>query len=106
MPVLFLTAYGTVESAVAMMKSGACHYFVKPPDYPELKAVLRQAIEQHGAKKIPALHKKPVKPLKIMESQAIADALMQCNGNKSKAARQLGISRKKFYKRLAEFAER
>jgi two-component system response regulator HydG len=43
-----------------------------------------------------------VKPLRVLERQAITDALLLCNGNKSKAARKLGISRKTFYKRLKE----
>lgn len=51
MPVLFLTAYGTVESAVDAMSCGAYYYFIKPPDYPQLKSVLARAIEQHVAKK-------------------------------------------------------
>ena len=51
MPVLFLTAYGTVESAVDAMRSGAYYYFIKPPDYSQLKSVLARAIEQHGIKK-------------------------------------------------------
>jgi two-component system response regulator HydG len=38
--------------------------------------------------------------LKEMEIQAVRDAINECNGNKSKAARMLGISRKAFYKRL------
>jgi len=51
MPVLFLTAYGTVESAVSAMRGGAYYYFIKPPDYPKLKTVLARAIEQHVVKK-------------------------------------------------------
>ncbi|MGE5172250.1 MAG: sigma-54-dependent transcriptional regulator, partial [Betaproteobacteria bacterium] len=50
-PVVFLTAYGTVESAVNAMRSGAYYYFIKPPDYPKLKNVLAKALEQHGVKK-------------------------------------------------------
>jgi two-component system response regulator HydG len=40
--------------------------------------------------------------LKDMELQAIRDALETCNGNKSKVAKMLGISRKALYKRLYE----
>jgi DNA-binding NtrC family response regulator len=50
-PVMFLTAYGTVESAVNAMTSGAYYYFIKPPDYPKLMKVLAKAIETHAAKK-------------------------------------------------------
>ena len=42
------------------------------------------------------------KTLKDLEIQAIRDTLQECMGNKSKAARSLGISRKAFYKRLLE----
>ena len=50
-PVMFLTAYGSVESAVQAMTSGAYHYFIKPPDYSKLKNVLATALEQHASKK-------------------------------------------------------
>lgn len=49
-PVMFLTAFGTVESAVNAMTSGAYYYFIKPPDYPKLKSVLAKAIETHSEK--------------------------------------------------------
>ncbi len=45
-PVIFLTAYGTVESAVSAMTDGAFYYFIKPPDYPKLKSMLARAVEQ------------------------------------------------------------
>jgi len=45
-PVIFLTAYGTIEAAVNMMDSGAFHYFVKPPDFSDLKRILANAVEQ------------------------------------------------------------
>jgi DNA-binding NtrC family response regulator len=45
-PVIFLTAYGTVDSAVSAMTDGAFYYFIKPPDYAKFKSVLAQAVEQ------------------------------------------------------------
>ncbi|NOZ68276.1 MAG: sigma-54-dependent Fis family transcriptional regulator [Deferribacteres bacterium] len=45
-PVIFLTAFGTVDSAVTAMTEGAFFYFIKPPDYVKLKAVLARAVEQ------------------------------------------------------------
>jgi len=50
-PVMFLTAYGSVESAVSAMTNGAYYYFIKPPDYAKLKSVLYQAIERNSAHK-------------------------------------------------------
>ncbi len=45
-PVIFLTAFGTVDSAVTAMTEGAFFYFIKPPDYVKLGAVLARAVEQ------------------------------------------------------------
>ena len=49
-PVIFLTAFGTVDSAVTAMTEGAFFYFVKPPDYVKLKAILNKALEQKKLK--------------------------------------------------------
>jgi DNA-binding NtrC family response regulator len=50
-PVVFLTAYGTIESAVAAMTRGAFYYFLKPPDYAKLKGIMARAVEQHRLKR-------------------------------------------------------
>ena len=50
-PVMFLTAYGTVESAVTAMSNGAYFYFIKPPDYHKLKSTLAQAINEYSLKR-------------------------------------------------------
>ena len=44
-PVVMLTAYGTVGSAVEAMKRGAFDYLTKPADNEEMKAVLAKALE-------------------------------------------------------------
>jgi len=43
--VIILTAYGTIESAVAAMRQGAFHYILKPCNMEELKIVVRNALE-------------------------------------------------------------
>jgi len=45
-PVMFLTAYGKIDSAVTALSNGAFYYFVKPPDYQKLKQILANAISQ------------------------------------------------------------
>ena len=45
-PVIFLTAYGSVDSAVSAMLGGALYYFIKPPDYSKLKDIIARAITQ------------------------------------------------------------
>lgn len=50
-PVIFLTAYGSVDSAVHAVTRGAFYYFIKPPDYVKLKGMLARAVEQRLLKK-------------------------------------------------------
>jgi DNA-binding NtrC family response regulator len=58
-PIIFLTAYGTVESAVDAMTMGSYYYFIKPPDYLKLQNIISKAIEQrHLKKELHSLKKK------------------------------------------------
>jgi len=50
-PVIFLAAYGTVDSAVHAITQGAFYYFIKPPDYAKLKGILARALEQRLLKR-------------------------------------------------------
>ena len=45
-PVVMLTAYGTIEKAVEAMKLGAYHYLIKPVDTELLINVLKEAVEK------------------------------------------------------------
>jgi DNA-binding NtrC family response regulator len=49
-PVIFLTAFGTIDSAVTAMAKGSFYYFIKPPDYMRLKTILSKAVEQRRLK--------------------------------------------------------
>jgi DNA-binding NtrC family response regulator len=44
-PVIIMTAYGTIENAVAMMKHGAFDYIVKPVNLDQLDAALHRAVQ-------------------------------------------------------------
>src|SRR4030042_1353540 len=46
LPVVMMTAYGTVETAVASMKEGALDYLTKPIDLEELLIILQKVIER------------------------------------------------------------
>ena len=46
LPVVMITAFGTIEGAVAATKQGAFYYFTKPFKNDEVLAVLRNAIER------------------------------------------------------------
>ncbi len=66
------------------------------------KITLKDLPEDFPARNLVTLEEQPIKSLKELERQAINEALLLCNGNKSLAAKRLGISRKTFYKWLRE----
>lgn len=46
-PVLVVTAYGTVENAVAAMKQGAFDFIIRPLDVEQVEIVIRRALGMH-----------------------------------------------------------
>ena len=51
LPVILLTAHGTIEDAVAAMRDGAADYLRKPIDLKELSLVVSRCLEQEGLRK-------------------------------------------------------
>ncbi len=51
LPVIMMTAFGTVEKAVEAMKKGAFHYILKPFENEELKVLVQKAVEHHQIKR-------------------------------------------------------
>lgn len=47
LPYIMLTAFGTIDSAVAAMKEGAYDYLTKPVNNEELKLLVKKALETH-----------------------------------------------------------
>ncbi|ROQ89870.1 sigma-54-dependent transcriptional regulator [Desulfosoma caldarium] len=47
LPVIMMTAFGTVEKAVEAMKKGAFHYILKPFENEELKVLVQKAVEHY-----------------------------------------------------------
>ncbi|WP_163650515.1 sigma-54 dependent transcriptional regulator [Modicisalibacter sp. 'Wilcox'] len=50
-PVLIMTSYASMRSAVDALKQGAVDYVAKPFDHEELLATVRQALEQHAPRR-------------------------------------------------------
>ena len=48
-PVILMTAFGTLPAAVEAMRAGAYDFLAKPLDYAELKRLLRKALASAGA---------------------------------------------------------
>ena len=50
LPVIMITAFGTIETAVDAMKKGAFNYLTKPVNPDELLTVVREAVEKYELK--------------------------------------------------------
>ena len=50
-PVVMLTAHGSIELAVRAIQRGMDHFLVKPVDLPSLQAVLEKVLEDHRARR-------------------------------------------------------
>lgn len=50
LPVIMITAYGTIKQAVEALKAGALDYVVKPFDMEELKIIIAQGLEKKRLK--------------------------------------------------------
>ena len=46
-PFILLTAYGTIDSAIAVMKEGAFDYLTKPVNNEEIKLAVKKALDHH-----------------------------------------------------------
>ncbi len=67
LPIILMSAFGTIEIAVEAMKSGAFDYLVKPFSQEALEAVVRKAL---SAQELPAV-KATVKPAEISPGRAL-----------------------------------
>jgi two-component system response regulator HydG len=52
-PIIIMTAYASVDSAVDALKSGAYDYLTKPLDIDELKILVGKALRFHQIKTVP-----------------------------------------------------
>jgi two-component system nitrogen regulation response regulator GlnG len=61
LPVIFMTAHGTKDTAIEAMKQGAFDYLVKPVDFDHLSQVISRALEAAQVLCVPALlpYRKP-----------------------------------------------
>lgn len=51
LPVVIMTAFGSIEEAIESVRKGAFHYITKPINFEELSSILERAIENRRLKK-------------------------------------------------------
>jgi DNA-binding NtrC family response regulator len=94
LPVVIITAYGTIDTAVRTIKAGAFHFLPKPFPMEQLVATIEEA-----------LNPSPETPqsVAIVERDHILKTLTAVAGNKAAAARLLGLDRKTLYRKLKQY---
>ena len=73
--VIVLTAFGTVESAVAAMKAGALDYVTKPIHAHELISVVKSALDKVGLKDAELVHDRPGQNVGFEQIIGFSDSL-------------------------------
>lgn len=118
-PVIVLTAHASVDHAVDAMRRGAFHYVCKPVESTDLLSVILDALRPHRTNGESGAragnggngHAGPqtvlLPPegviLDEVERALLAQALERTGGNRSRAARLLGITRNQIRYRIRKF---
>jgi two-component system, NtrC family, response regulator AlgB len=73
-PVILMTAYATVENAVATMKAGAYDYLTKPFSLDEVQHLIARALEMRGLRAENRALREAVEEIPLLESKSAAMA--------------------------------
>jgi DNA-binding NtrC family response regulator len=87
-PVIVITAYGSVEQAVGMVKTGAFQYLTKPFEIDELLRTVKQALERSAPQREQARlrHEMPAAPARIIGASRPMRELFALIGRAARSA--------------------
>lgn len=107
-PVIIITGFGDLESAKQAIRHNITEFLTKPCDLGQLEQAISRArlrLNPPSAPPTPTPYSEPdtAKPLAIIEREAILSALRASRGNRSTAAKSLGISRRSLYDKITEY---
>ena len=97
MPIVVLTGFASIATAVEAIKLGACHYLAKPSNSDDIEAAFKKAT---GDSTIP-LTARPTS-IKSLEWERIHETLVETEFNVSETARRLGMHRRTLARKLAK----
>jgi len=95
-PTLVLSGMGGLAEAISAMQQGVSGYILLPLQPGETELMIQRATNQNTPE--PAFD--PV-PLEKIERAHILATVRHCNGNRTKAARLLGIGRNTLWRKLS-----
>lgn len=97
MPIVVLTGYASIATAVEAIKLGACHYLAKPATTDDIEAAFGKAM---GNPDVPLTARSS--SLRTHEWEVINEKLAETDFNISETARQLGMHRRTLARKLAK----
>lgn len=120
LPVVVMTAFGSVDAAVSAMRAGASDFIIKPHDPGLFTTTLERAITDAVGQRVARerqremaerererieaeLEASQLVALDEIERRHILRVLEAVQGNKSRAAQVLGLDRKTLYRRLERY---
>ena len=101
-PIVVLTGYGSIATALEAVRMGATHYLTKPADIDEILAGFRRATASEDV--VPPPDEVP--SLARVEWEHINRILADSGGNISEAARRLGMHRRSLQRKLSKYPTR
>lgn len=100
LPVILITAWGTIPLAVKGMKFGAADFITKPWNNDDLRSKIRKLISEAD---LSDAESQKIESLESIEREAIIHAIEMSQGNMSVAAHKLGITRQALYRRIEKY---
>lgn len=109
LPTIVITAFGSMDTAIAALRAGAVDFLPKPFELEALSAAVDKALDHRAAANGTNGHKSAAEDVQADDQFITLDALERryilrvveaLNGNRSLAAQTLGLDRKTLYRKL------
>ena len=109
LPVIVITAFGSMDTAIAALRAGAVDFLPKPFELEALEGAIDRALEARAHPKTAAEDVQgddQFITLDDLEKRYILRVVEALNGNRSLAAQTLGLDRKTLYRKLLLYSGR
>jgi len=108
LPIVMITSYSSMESAIAALRAGAVDYIIKPFDNEEFLRSIRRALDQPRARRVSVARATAAlpedgRPLAIEEYIREVIERFQDTHSETELARMLGIGRKALWMRRRQW---
>lgn len=101
-PTLVLASYSQLPQAVGALKHGVAGYILLPLQPGEAEIMVRRALDGAVCASVGDAPAQRIPTLAEVEAKHIRDVLRQCRGNRTEAARLLGIGRNTLWRKLRQ----